>query len=177
VSDMTTPPPEGTEAAPTETPRAPEGTEAAPTETPRAPEGAAPVPAPPPAPLAPTGAGAWGPPGKIRNWVAVALLGLITCGIYLWFWAYYVFDENKRHSGDGVGGVAGVLLEIFLPIVNIFLLPAEIGNMYAKAGKEKPVTGLTGFWNLSPLVGYFIWVYKVQTAMNERWEEMGAVRA
>ena len=163
MSDMTTPPPDDAEATPT-------------ADAPPAPPSVTPVPAPPSSPAAQSRS-AWGPPGKIRNWVAVALLGLITCGIYLWFWAYFVFDENKRHSGDGVGGVAGCLLEIFLPIVNIFLLPAEIGNMYAKAGKEKPVTGLTGFWNLIPLVGFFIWVYKVQTAMNERWEEMGAVRA
>jgi hypothetical protein len=34
-----------------------------------------------------------------------------------------------------------------------------------------------GLCNLIPIVGWFIWLYKVQTAINERWEEMGAVRA
>jgi Domain of unknown function (DUF4234) len=164
VSDMTTPPPEDAEAAPL-------------VEAPREPEAATPVPAPPPPAAPATTSGGWGPPGKIRSWVAVALLGIVTCGIYLWFWSYYVFDENKRHSGDGVGGVAGVLFAIFIGIVNWFLLPSEIGNIYEKAGKPKPVRGVTGFWNLIPIAGYFIWVYKVQTAMNERWEEMGAVRA
>jgi hypothetical protein len=106
----------------------------------------------------------------------VALLTIVTCGIYGIFWQYYVFEENKRHSGDGVGGVVGVILAIFLGIVNIFLLPAEVGNIYAKAGQEKPVTGLTGFWAIIPIVGWFIWLYKVQTAINERWEQMGAVR-
>ena len=164
MSDMTTPPPEDAEAAPAEAPRAAEA--------------AAPVPAPPPpSPPAQSSASGWGPPGKIRSWGVVAILTIITCGIYGIFWQYYVFEENKRHSGDGVGGVAGVLLAIFLGIVNIFLLPAEVGNIYAKAGKEKPVTGLTGFWAIIPIVGWFIWLYKVQTAINERWEEMGAVRA
>ncbi len=37
--------------------------------------------------------------------------------------------------------------------MNLFLLPAEIGNMYAEEGLEKPVTGVTGFWFLIPLVG------------------------
>ena len=170
MSDMTTPPPEGTEPSPpAEAPHAPE---------PAASEPAAPVPAaPPPAPPAPLGSSGWGPPGKIRNWGVVAILTIITCGIYGLFWQYYVFEENKRHSGDGVGGVVGVILAIFIGIVNIFLLPAEEGNIYAKANLEKPVSGVTGFWVLIPIVGWFIWLYKVQTAINTRWEQMGAVRA
>ena len=40
-------------------------------------------------------------------------------------------------------------------------------------GLEKPVTGLTGFWVLIPLVGWIIWVVKVQNAMNDRWEASG----
>src|SRR5262249_34037905 len=100
-----------------------------------------------------------------------------TCGIYLIFWAYYVFDENKRHSGDGIGGVGGVLFEIFLPVVNLFLLPSEVGNIYEKAGKQKPVRGLSGFWWFIPIAGYFIWIYKLRNAMTPGWEEMGAVRA
>jgi hypothetical protein len=35
---------------------------------------------------------------------------------------------------------------------------------------EKPVSGVTGFWNLIPLVGFIIWVVKVQGALNRRWE-------
>ena len=47
--------------------------------------------------------------------------------------------------------------------------------MYAKAGQEKPVRGVTGFWNLIPIVGWIIWTIKVQGAMNERWESAGAM--
>jgi hypothetical protein len=74
VSDMTTPPPEGAEPPAAEpAPEAPM-TDAAP-----------PVPAPPSVPAA-TRAGESGPPGKIRSWVAVAVLTIITCGIYGLFW-------------------------------------------------------------------------------------------
>ena len=118
-----------------------------------------------------------GPPGKIRSWVAVAVLTIITCGVYGVVWQYFVFSENKEYSGDGVGGVVGMMLAIFVGIVNWFLLPAEIGRIYAKAGKEKPVSRVTGFWNLIPLVGFVIWVNKVQTAMNDNWEAAGAARA
>jgi len=177
VSDMTTPPPEDSEAPSAEAPPAEAPPAEAPAaEAPRA-ESAPPVPAPPPPTgVAPSGAGGWGPPGKIRSWGVVAVLTIITCGIYGLFWQYYVFEEDKQHSGDGVGGVVGVILAIFIGIVNIFLLPAEVGNIYAKAGQEKPVSGVTGFWVLIPIVGWFIWLYKVQTAINTRWESLGVVK-
>ena len=179
MSDMTTPPPEDAEPTPAEpTPaETPNAAEPTPSETPSAAEASPPVPAPPPPAPPATQSGGWGPPGKIRSWGVVAILSIITCGIYFFFWSYYVFEEDKQHSGDGVGGVVGVILAIFVGIVNWFLLPAEVGNIYAKAGREKPVSGVTGFWNLIPIVGWFIWLYKVQTAINTRWEEMGAVRA
>ena len=133
---------------------------------------------PPPPPAVNTAAtGGWGPPGKIRSWVSVALLTIVTCGIYGIFWQYYVFRDNKEHSGDGVGGTVGVILAIFVGIVNVFLLPHEEGAIYEKAGQERPVSAVTGFWMLLPIVGFFIWVYKIQTAINTRWEQMGATAA
>lgn len=70
-----------------------------------------------------------------------------------------------------------MVLAIVLSIVNLFLLPAEVGSIYAKAGHEKPVESTTGFWNLIPFVGWFVWLYKVQTAINTRGEQMGVTRA
>ena len=46
--------------------------------------------------------------------------------------------------------------------------------MYERQGKEKPVSGATGFWNLIPLVGWIIWVVKVQNALNREWRDLGA---
>jgi hypothetical protein len=134
-----------------------------------------PMPPPMPMPVAPTQG--WGPPGKIRKWGMVALLTIVTCGIYGIFWQYAVFKENQEHSHEGVGGVVGVLLAIFVGIVNIFLIPAEVGKIYDKAGQAKPVKGTTGFWALIPIAGWFIWLYKVQNAINQRWEQMGVVPA
>ena len=151
-----------------------EGGEPTPADAPSAAVPDAPVPAPPAPPATPVATGGgWGPPGKIRNWGTVAILTIVTCGIYGIFWQYYVFKENKDHSGEGVGGAVAVVFALLIGIVNIFLLPAEVGNLYAKAGQEKPVHGPTGFWALIPIVGWFIWLYKVQTAINARWEQMG----
>jgi hypothetical protein len=111
----------------------------------------------------------------VRNPWFVAFISIITLGIYYLYWQYQVFKELKEHTGEGVGGVIGLVIAILIGIVNWFLLPSEIGNMYAKAGMEKPVTGVTGFWNLIPIVGFFIWVFKVQGALNRRWESAGAM--
>jgi hypothetical protein len=107
---------------------------------------------------------------KVRNPWAVIGLSIITLGIYFLFWTYYVFTEMKDETGDGVGGVVGVIIGIFVGIVNGFLIPHEAGNMYVKAGQAPPVKAVTGFWLLLPLVGFFIWVIKVQGALNARWE-------
>lgn len=142
------------------------------------PEPAPPVPsAPPPPPPPPTAATGWGPPGKIRTWWVVAVLTIVTCGIYGLFWQYSVFRENKDHSHEGVGGAVGLIFAIFVGVVNLFLLPTEIKNIYEKAGQTSPVRWTVGLWNLIPLVGWLIWLHRVQTAINQRWEQMGATRA
>ena len=129
-----------------------------------------PVPPPPP-PAAATGS--WGPVGKPRNPAFVIVITIITLGIYGLYWQYQVFKEMKDHTGDGVGGPIGLVIAILIGIVNVFLIPSEVGSMYAKAGMEKPVRGVTGFWNLIPLIGFIIWIVKVQGALNRRWESVG----
>jgi hypothetical protein len=116
---------------------------------------------------APTG---WGPKGKVREPIAVIIFSIITLGIYFLVWTYKVFEENKKYSGEGVGGVVGLVIGLVIGIVNVFLIPSEVGNIYAKAGREKPVSGVTGFWTLIPIIGFFIWVFKVQGAMNRLYE-------
>jgi hypothetical protein len=115
--------------------------------------------------------------GKIRSPLVVILLSLVTLGIYSLYWEYASFKELKAYSGEGIGGGLGLLFAILLGIVNVFLLPHEIGNLYAKEGREAPVSALTGFWVLIPIVGWIIWIMKVQGRLNELWESHGAVRA
>ena len=127
-------------------------------------------PLPTSSPPPPVSASGWGPKGKVRDPLAVIIFSIITIGIYFLVWSYKVFKENKDFSGAGVGGGIGLLLAILLGIVNWFLLPAEIGTICERMGREKPVSGVTGFWNLIPLIGWIIWVVKVQGAMNRLYE-------
>jgi hypothetical protein len=108
--------------------------------------------------------------GIHRSVGLVIVLSIVTLGIYAIIWQYKSFKEMKEFSGVGIGGPAGAVLAIFVGIVTAFLLPAEVGNLYATGGQPKPVSGLTGFWILLPLVGGFIWVAKVQGNLNRFWE-------
>jgi hypothetical protein len=118
------------------------------------------------------------PLGKPRGWVAVFFLSLITLSIYWFVWQYKTFQEMKDYSGNGIGGIVGLILAIFIGFVNPFIMSSEVGRLYGAEGQEPPpVTGITGLWTLLPLVGGFIWLAKTQNALSAFWEGHGAVKA
>jgi len=118
-----------------------------------------------------------GPLGKIRSPWIVILLSIVTIGIYGIYWQYAMFKEMKDYSGQGIGGVLGLVLAVILSIVNIFVMPSEVGSLYAAEGQPKPVRGMTGFWILLPVIGSFVWLFKVQGHLNKFWTSHGAVTA
>jgi len=115
--------------------------------------------------------------GQQRKPLTVILLTIVTCGIYGLWWYFRNFDDMKDYSGEGVGGMLGLLLAIFCGIIAVFLLPAEVGNLYEREGQDKPVSALTGLWNLIPIIGWFIYIYKVQGGLNDFWGPKGGTWA
>jgi apolipoprotein N-acyltransferase len=112
------------------------------------------------------------PLGRQRGVGFVIVMYLVTLGFYGFYWIYKSFEEVRAYRGQGVGGLAGVLLAFI--IVSTFLLPAYVGRMFKEDGKHNPVSGYTGFWVLVPYVGGFIWLWKIQSALNEFWGSKGA---
>ena len=80
----------------------------------------------------------------------------------------------KRYSAKGVGGLIGLIIGIFVGIVNYFLLPSEVEGLYRADNRESSVRAITGLWVLLPLVGAIIWFVKVQGALNDFWQAHGA---
>jgi Domain of unknown function (DUF4234) len=115
-----------------------------------------------------------GPLGQRRGVAFVILISLVTLGIYFLYWTYKTFEEMKQHTGEGLGGVIGLVIALVVGIVNSFVIPSEVGMMYKGDGREAPVSGITGLWGLLPLVGWIIWVVKVQGALNRYWDSKGA---
>ncbi len=117
-------------------------------------------------------AGGRGPIGEVRNPTTVALLSLVTCGIYGLYWAYLTFEELKQHNGEGMGGGLGALLTWF--VAGWFLVIVEIQKMYQADGRESPVEPIQGLWLLIPIAGWFLYMNKVQVALNDYWVSKGA---
>lgn len=129
----------------------------------------------PPAPAhygAPMAYGTQGPAGKVRETGMCVLLYVVTLGIYGIVWYYKTHDEMKRHTGSGIGGGIALLLAFFVGIVSPFISSSEVGALYERAGKEKPVGGATGLWyfpGIFILVGPVIWFVKTNGALNDYW--------
>ncbi|GAB4079945.1 DUF4234 domain-containing protein [Modestobacter muralis] len=120
-----------------------------------------------------------GPVGKVRSTWAVIGLTIITLGLYSLYYHFATHEEMKQHSGEGVGGAVGLVLAIFtLGLVTPFVLPNEVGNLYARQGRPRPVSATTGLWVLLGsfiLIGPLVWLIKSNGALNAYWRSMGAV--
>jgi hypothetical protein len=122
-----------------------------------------------------------GPIGETRSIGLSILWFIITLGIYGIYWTYKTLEETKRHTGDGIGGVVGIVIYLVILPVLWFVIPSEVGQMYRRDSREAPVRGLTGLWQLIPIAGAIVWFVKVQGALNRYWEtarhDAGAVVA
>jgi hypothetical protein len=103
------------------------------------------------------------------------LLTIVTLGIYTFIWTYRQYEDFKKYSGQGLGGGIGLVLAIFVSPVTFFMIPIELkNNLYEPEGEQCPVEPTIGLWFLLPIVGNFIWYFKVQEAINDFWIRRGA---
>ena len=116
-----------------------------------------------------------GPLGHPRGIGFAIVMTIVTLGLYSLYWVFKTQDEVKNHSGQGVGGVLGLVIYVVVGIITWFLVPSEVGKMYTQDGRPAPFSGWTGLWLLLPLVGPFVWFIKIQGALNRYWESKSAV--
>jgi hypothetical protein len=121
-----------------------------------------------------------GPLGQPRGIGFGILLYIITLFFYGWYWVYKTQEEMKQHTGDGLGGVLGLVVWILAGFVSVFVIPSEVGRMYAKAGRAAPVSGWTGLW-IVPfgifIIPAIVWFVKVQGSLNRYWESASMATA
>src|SRR5437773_12197787 len=88
-----------------------------------------------------------GPVGSTRSIGLSILWAILTLGIYTFVWTYKTQEEIKRYSGNGVGGVIGLVIYLLISPVTFFIVPSEMRYMYEDLdGQTTPVSGLTGVW-------------------------------
>jgi drug/metabolite transporter superfamily protein YnfA len=123
---------------------------------------------------------ATGPLGQPRGIGFGILLFIVTLTIYGWYWAFKTHEEMKEHTGDGLGGVLGIVIWILINPVSAFVIPSEVGKMYARRGGIQPLSGWTGLW-LYPfgvfIIPAIVWFVKVQGSLNRYWESAGMASA
>jgi len=113
------------------------------------------------------------PLGRPRGVGFGILMFIVTLHFYSWYWVFKTQEEMRQHTGEGLGGVLGLVVWIVINPVEAFVIPSEVGKMYAKNGQEPPVTGWTGLW-LFPfgilIIPAIVWFVKVQEALNRYWQ-------
>ncbi len=71
-----------------------------------------------------------GPVGNTRSIGLSILWFILTLTIYGFVWTYKTQEEVKRYSGNGVGGVLGLVIFILISPVTFFIVPSEVRYMY-----------------------------------------------
>ena len=130
-----------------------------------------------PVAAAPHGGYGPGPLGRVRGTGGCILLTVVTLGVYSFVWYFQTHEEMKRHTGQGLGGLAALLLAVFVGVASPFLTSSEVGQMYERAGRPRPVSGLTGLWCIPGfllVVGPVVWFVKTNGALNDYWRSLGA---
>jgi uncharacterized protein DUF1707/uncharacterized protein DUF4234 len=118
-----------------------------------------------------------GPIGQVRGTGLQVLLFLVTFGIWGFVYFFQTHEEMRRHSGEGIGGVLALVLNIFVGMVSPYLLSHEVGRLYERRGQVRPVSALTGLWffpGMLLLVGPLIWFIETNRALNDYWRGLGA---
>lgn len=120
---------------------------------------------------------ATGATGPVRGTGLQMLLFVVTFGIWGYVYFFQTHDEMKRHTGEGVGGVLALLLALVFWLASPFLLSHEVGRLYERSGREKPVSALTGLWffpGILLLIGPVVWFVLTNRALNAYWRGVGA---
>ena len=115
--------------------------------------------------------------GQVRSTGLQMLLFVVTFGVWGYVYFFQTHDEMRRHSGEGVGGVVALLVAIVFWMASPFLLSHEVGRLYERSGRRKPVSALTGLWffpGIFLLVGPIIWFVLTNRALSAYWRGLGA---
>jgi hypothetical protein len=115
--------------------------------------------------------------GQVRSTGLQMLLFVVTFGIWSYFYFFQTHEEMKRHSGEGIGGVVALLVAVLFWTASPFLLSHEVGRLYERSGRGKPVSALTGLWffpGIFLLVGPLIWFVLTNRALSDYWRSLGA---
>ena len=104
------------------------------------------------------------------------LLYIVTLGFYSWYWVYKTEEEMGKHTGEGLGGVLGLVIWILISPVMGFVIPSEIGRCTegrSGAAHERVDRSMAFPGAILIVIPAIVWFVKVQGALNRYWESKG----
>ena len=111
--------------------------------------------------------------GEARSPVTIILLGIVTCGIYLYMWVYKVSDETRQNLGDESIEPGKIILFTILScglylIYWYYQMGSHIQRLYEKKGltAEDETTLLLILGVAFPLGA----IYIIQDRLNKLYE-------
>ena len=118
-----------------------------------------------------------GPLGQPRGIGFVILIFIITFGIYGIYWAYKTHEELKVHTGEGLGGVLGLVICILIWPGERLRHPIrgreDVQARRARAARDRLDRSLALPRSIL-VIPAIVWFVKVQGALNRYWESKAA---
>ncbi len=112
------------------------------------------------------------PLGTTQRVGTLILLVVVSLGIYYLVWVYRAWKELHAYRGGGIEPGMGLLLALFG--ASAFLFPRELEYVHQGEGQPCPIDYRVGFWVILPVVGYFVWLARVQDTLNRFCVQRGA---
>jgi amino acid transporter len=123
---------------------------------------------------------------KIRNPLAVALLGLITLGIYWVFWWYFInremVDYGRANDVPDLGDNPWLSV-LAITLGALVIVPALVSLWRTCRRIERTQNHLLGSNNFSPVLSFILALFPIlqlvawflmQSNLNQSWERMRA---
>ncbi len=112
--------------------------------------------------------------GKVRSPIAVILLSFITCGIYEIYWLFKVSEEvNHALNEERISAPLYFLLGLLcFPLIYVGMYKLDEGIFDIRSRVGLPANKNFVLWLVLSLigVGFFVFLYQVQSGLNEVWE-------
>jgi len=123
-----------------------------------------------------------GSTAKIRNIIAVPVFAIITLGIYLWFWWYFIHRElrdlGRAKKTQELGDSPGTSL-LAVTLGALIIVPALV-SLYRGFKRVQAAQRLAGSDPINGWIGLILFIVitpafyaYVQSGLNAVWERLG----
>ena len=114
--------------------------------------------------------------GKSRSGIVVLLLGLVTFGIYTYYWYYQIMEDINRASGEQRINSVGLLIGSIICFPIIFVVLYKVDKELSRLSQEEGTHYKENFllWLLLTIfcgIGTLVALFQICGAYNQIWDK------